>query len=126
MQPSDLRVLVVEDESDSEMVISSALEFGGVRSWHAPTAEDALEMLKTLSVNLLLVDLALPGMDGWKFLETVHNSSLGRIPAVVVSAYLNPTVAQKALESGFVACFPKPIDTTSLVRELVSIMNSLQ
>ena len=35
------------------------------------------------------------------------------IPEVVVSAYLTPTVARKALEVGFRACFPKPVDTTT-------------
>jgi len=124
MKPSDLNVLVIEDEADSEMVISSALQYGGVQSWSAPSAEDALAMLPSLPVNLLMVDLALPGMDGWAFLETVRaNATLQHIPAVVVSAYLTPTVAQKAIQAGFLACFPKPVDTTSLVRELVSLFN---
>jgi two-component system, chemotaxis family, CheB/CheR fusion protein len=106
------------------MVLSSALQFGGVKSWTATTAEDALDMLPSLPVNLLMVDLALPGMDGWAFLETVRaNAALKHIPAVVVSAYLTPTVAQKAIQAGFLACFPKPVDTTSLVRELVSLFN---
>ena len=119
-----MRILVIEDEADSEMVISSALSFGGVKSWSVGSAEDALATLPTLPVNLLLVDLALPGMDGWAFLETVRsNANFSHIPAVVVSAYLTPTVAQKAIQAGFLACFPKPVDTTSLVRELVSLFN---
>ena len=124
MQASDLRVLVIEDEQDSEMVISTALQYGGVKSWHAPSAEAALPLLDEVKPNLLLVDLMLPGMDGWAFFDKVReNPATAGIPAVVVSAYLTPTVARKALEVGFRACFPKPIDTTSLVRQLVTLLN---
>jgi len=124
MNPGDLRVLVIEDEADSELVLSSTLRFGGVQSISAQSAEEALQLLQTTDVNLLMVDLALPGMDGWAFLQTVRSdTALQHIPAVVVSAYLTPTVAQKAIRSGFLACFPKPIDTTSLVRELMNLFN---
>jgi CheY-like chemotaxis protein len=124
MNPGDLRVLVIEDEADSELVLSSTLRFGGIQSISAGSAEEALEILQTTDVNLLMVDLALPGMDGWAFLQTVRSDeSLQHVPAVVVSAYLTPTVAQKAIRAGFLACFPKPIDTTSLVRELMNLFN---
>jgi len=124
MKANDLRVLVIEDEQDSEMVISTALQYGGVQSWHAPSAESALTLMDQVRPNLLLVDLMLPGMDGWAFFDKVHSDpATADIPAVVVSAYLTPTVARKALEVGFRACFPKPVDTTTLVRQLVTIVN---
>lgn len=124
MQPGDLRVLVIEDEQDSEMVIGTALQYGGVQSWNAPSAEAALTLIDEVKPNLFLVDLMLPGMDGWAFFDKVReNPATADIPAVVVSAYLTPTVARKALEVGFRACFPKPVDTTTLVRQLVSIVN---
>ncbi|HLY28143.1 MAG TPA: response regulator [Aggregatilineales bacterium] len=124
MELSDLRVLVVEDESDSALVISSALQYGGVRTWSAASAEEGLLLLDSVQPNLLLVDLALPGMDGWEFLKQIQaNPATENIPAVVVSAYLTPTVAKKAIEAGFRACFPKPIDTTLLVRQLIDVVN---
>ena len=124
MQPGDLRVLVIEDEQDSEMVISTALQYGGVQSWNAPSAEAALTLIDEVKPNLFLVDLMLPGMDGWAFFDKLReNPATADIPAVVVSAYLTPTVARKALEVGFRACFPKPVDTTTLVRQLVTIVN---
>lgn len=124
MQPSDLKVLVIEDEKDSELVISTALEYGGVQAWIANSAEDALVMVKQVHPNLMLVDLALPGIDGWEFLKRIKaDPETSHIPAAVVSAFLSPTVARKALESGFVACFPKPIDTHTLVRQLVQLLS---
>src|SRR5258707_12954186 len=102
MQPNDLRVLVIEDETDSALVISTALQYGGVQSWKASSAEAALQLLKEIDPNLLVVDLALPGMDGWGFLQQIQaDPATASIPAVVVSAYLTPTVAHKALQAGF-------------------------
>ena len=124
MRPDDLRVLVIEDERDSALVLGTALQYGGVKSWSVPSAEAGLAALKEVQPNLLMVDLALPGMDGWEFLKQVQADPLtADIPAVVVSSYLTPTVARKALEVGFRACFPKPVDSTSLVRQLITLLN---
>src|ERR1044071_5263797 len=103
MQPKDLRVLVIEDESDSALVIGTAIEYSGAQTWTANSGEMGLELLQEVMPNLLIVDLALPGIDGWTFLDTVRaNPSTANIPAVVVSAYLTPRVAEKALLAGFV------------------------
>lgn len=124
MQPADLRVLVIEDESDSALLMGSTLMYGGIQSWTASTGEQALEMMKEVNPNLLLVDLALPGMDGWEFLKQVRaNPTTARVLAVVISAYLTPAVAQQALKAGFRACFMKPVDTTSLVRQLLTLFD---
>ena len=124
MQPKDLRVLVIEDESDSALVIGTAIEYSGAQTWTANSGEAGLSLLEEISPNLMLIDLALPGMDGWTFLDTVRsNPATADIPAVVVSAYLTPRVAEKALLAGFAAALHKPIDTKSLVRQLLTIVN---
>ena len=124
MQPEDLRVLVVEDESDSALVIGTTIEYSGAQIWTVNSGEAGLDLLGQIDPNLMLVDLALPGIDGWTFLDAVRaNPDTAHIPAVVVSAYLTPTVAEKALLAGFVACIPKPIDTGSLVHQLMSVVD---
>lgn len=125
MQPTDLRVVVIEDESDSALVIYTALQVAGAQAWGAQSAEEGLALLRDAQANLILVDLALPGMDGWEFLKQVHSDPrLAQIPAVVMSAYLTRTVAQKTLDAGFVACLPKPIDMPTLVEQLIDILDS--
>jgi CheY-like chemotaxis protein len=119
----DLRVLVIEDEADSEMVLSTTLQYGGIQSWSVGSAEAGLEALNELPINLLLVDLALPGMDGWAFLEAIRaNPDTAQIPAVVVSAYMTPSIMQQALQAGFLAGFRKPIDTSALVGDLMNLL----
>jgi CheY-like chemotaxis protein len=125
MQPTDLRVVVVEDENDSALVIHTALQFGGVQAWGVSSAEEGLALLEKVQPNLLLVDLALPGMDGWDFLKQARSlPGFANIPAIVMSAYVTRAVTQKARDAGFVACLAKPIDMNSVVEQLVEILES--
>lgn len=117
--PQQWRVLIVEDEPDSSEVVQGILEYHQIQFWWASTAEEALEMLPQVAPNLLVVDLALPGMDGWALLKNLQqNETTAHIPAVAVTAFHSASVARQAIEAGFVAYFPKPIDTTGFIAEL--------
>lgn len=117
--PQHWRVLIVEDEPDSSEVVQGILESYQIQFWWAATAEEALEMLPHVAPNLLVVDLALPGMDGWGLLKTLRqNEATAHIPAVAVTAFHSTAVARQAIEAGFAAYFPKPIDTAAFVIEL--------
>ncbi len=123
MKQSDWRVLIIEDEQDSTEVVSEMFEYNGIKSWSAATAEEALKMIPNIQPNIFVVDLALPGMDGWGFLKAVReNPTTANIPAVAITAFHSINVARQAIEAGFAAYFPKPLDTTSFVRELARIV----
>ncbi|MBL8161978.1 MAG: response regulator [Anaerolineae bacterium] len=123
MNVEDWRVLVIEDEADSSEVVREVLESYGVASWSATTAEEGLAMIAEIQPTLFIVDLALPGMDGWSFLREIQSyPETAHIPAVATTAYHSATVARNAIEAGFRAYFPKPIDTMSFMRELTSMV----
>ena len=124
MKSDQWRVLVIEDEADNTEVIREMFEYNAINSWSAATAEEALQMIPEVQPNLFVVDLALPGMDGWGFLQTVReDTATANVPAVAITAYHSINVARQAIEAGFAAYFPKPIDTTSFVRELARILD---
>ncbi len=115
--------LVIEDEMDSAEVVGRILKFHRISYAVASTAEEALDLIESEQPNLLIVDLALPGMDGWQFLNAVRsNPATQHLPAVAVTAYHSTSVAQEAIAAGFDAYFPKPIEATSFVRELERIV----
>lgn len=117
--------LVVEDEADSADVVSRILSYHNIPHTVARTAEDALTILEQERPTLLIIDLALPGMDGWDLLRVVRgNPETARIPAVAITAYHSTKVAQEAIIAGFDAYFPKPIEATSFVRELERVVQS--
>lgn len=116
-------VLVIEDESDSAEVVARILKFHKIPYVVVESAEEALSVLGQQQPNLLIVDLALPGMDGWEFLKLVRGMpATADVPIVAVTAFHSTSVAQQAIAAGFDAYFPKPIEATSFVRELERVI----
>lgn len=82
-------------------------------------------MLEDMSPTLIILDLALPGVDGWGVLQTLRaHKSLSSVPCVAITAFHTPELAEQAIGAGFDAYFAKPIDATSFVRELQAIVES--
>ena len=124
MSIKDWNVLVVEDEADSMELVQGLLSHYGIHSVGAKSGEEALQMLRRMSPTLIILDLALPGLDGWGVLKEVQASpSLSRVPCVAITAFHTPELAGQAIEAGFSAYFAKPIDATSFVRELQTIVD---
>lgn len=118
-------VLVVEDENDSLEFVQGLLEHHGIESVGVSSGEEALETLKGMKPSLIVVDLALPGLDGWGVLEQLMASpSLRNVPRVAITAFHTAELAERAIEAGFNAYFAKPLDATSFVRELETIMSN--
>lgn len=119
-------VLVIEDEHDSMELVQEVLAYHGVQSIGAGTAEAALHELEQQTPILILIDLALPQMDGWTLMNHLHDiPHLAQVPKVAMTAFHTPSLANQALESGFDAYFPKPIDATTFVRELEGLLEDL-
>jgi two-component system, cell cycle response regulator DivK len=73
--------------------------------------------------TLIILDLALPGLDGWGLMKRLKaDKSLAHIPCVAITAFHTPELAEQAIVAGFNAYFAKPIDAMSFVRELQGIV----
>ena len=77
-------ILIIEDEVEIAELISLYLSNDGLESVHAETAEDALEIISSRRIDLIVLDLNLPGMDGFEFLQKLRNTK--KIPVIIVSA----------------------------------------
>lgn len=116
-------VLIVEDEKDAQDVIITLLQQYNMSIATAFTGEEALEKLKGARPTLALIDLALPGIDGWAVLEAMRaDPALAGIPACAMTAYHSTVVAQEAIQAGFTAYFPKPISARTFVEDLVNVV----
>ncbi|HEX2996814.1 MAG TPA: response regulator [Anaerolineales bacterium] len=125
MNLSDLMIVVVEDEADSMELVQGLLSYHSIHNLGASTAEEALKLLQTTIPALIVIDLSLPGMNGWSLLNEIRkNKRLSNIPCVAITAYHTAELAHEAIEAGFDAYFAKPLDATSFVRELVGIIES--
>ena len=72
---------------------------------------------------MIIMDLAMPEMDGWETLMEIRaNPATAHIPVVAITAYHSANVAQDAVQAGFDAYFPKPPDAISFVDKLTEVM----
>jgi len=113
------RILVVEDDVDGQEVVEHILRHHNLPADIVSDGEEAIERLATNQYSAAILDLSLPKIDGWTLLATIHDDAkTANLPCIAVTAFHSAEVAIKAIEAGFVAYFPKPLDPTSFVREL--------
>jgi CheY-like chemotaxis protein len=109
-------VLVVEDDPSVLDALRMALEDEGAEVVTALHGEAALQMLHNgLRPGVILLDLQMPIMDGWSFLEARRSEpQLANIPVVVISANAGPS--RTAPYVGVAAVLEKPLDPLDVVR----------
>jgi len=122
---SKKRILVVEDDPDGQEMITTMLQH---LQFDVDTADDAESAGNALFrannvYNAVIIDLALPGKDGWELLnEIIDNPDTRDIPCIAVTAHHTSKLREETISAGFVAYFPKPIDATNLGRQLAQIV----
>jgi len=114
--PGGRRVLIVEDDPTAFEHIARDLS---KRSWlpvRARNAEEALRLIRVIRPVVILLDIVLPGMDGWELLKRFKADPETRdIPVIVVSLMEN---RELGLTLGAVDYFVKPVQPTDLVKRL--------
>lgn len=109
------RILVVEDDRALSGMISAALRRRGFGVCVAGDGSEAERAIIVRRPHLVLLDLNMPGIDGWSFLERTRASRLVEgIPVVVISAHLRSAPAA-ILALGAAAILPKPFDLNELL-----------
>ena len=97
------------------MVLGKFLSVAGHEVIPAANGWEALLVLDTTSVDLILLDVMMPGMDGVQVLRTLREADeTAKIPVIAVTAHAMAGDAERFLESGFAAYVPKPIARTRL------------
>jgi CheY-like chemotaxis protein len=82
------RILIVEDDANIRDVLKLALEFEGYEVVSAKNGKEGLDLLLPTDPGLILLDLMMPIMNGWEFVERLKEKNLfSKYPVVVVSAY---------------------------------------
>ncbi len=108
---SALRVVLVEDFSDTRELLTSVLAHAGHRVQAAADGLAALEAIRTLRPHVALVDIGLPGIDGYEVARRVRAEPGGRsIRLIAVTGYGRADDRQRALAAGFDEHLVKPLD----------------
>jgi CheY-like chemotaxis protein len=123
-QLAGVRVLAVDDQEDALAMLRDALEAAGADVTTAIAAEDAIKLIEMAPPDVLVSDIAMPGMNGFELIRRVRASAdvrAQRLPAAAITAYARPEDRALALESGFQVHVPKPIDPSEVVRIVGSL-----
>jgi CheY-like chemotaxis protein len=116
--PTEWHILVVEDEPDGQEFIAEILKIFNMSTEQAMNAEEALTLLKDKEYTSVIIDLALPGMDGIQLVQQIRQTLRSNLPCIAITAFHSSKVKQQALAAGFDAYFAKPFDHTNFIREL--------
>lgn len=113
-------VLYVEDNPANAAVVRDALAtHGGYDLATAGSSEDALGMLETRTPDILLLDLNLPGLDGYGFLRLLRaREDCHDLPVIALTAEAFPGDVARGIEAGFFAYLTKPVDMYLLLSTL--------
>jgi DNA-binding response OmpR family regulator len=119
-----LTILIIEDDMDIQNFISRVLEFEGYQVLKAGDGRTGLEIVKQNRVSLVLLDLRLPGLDGWEVLrEMKQDVELARIPVVVLTAIAELGQRRRTMYMGASQYLVKPLSANSLSKSIAEILN---
>ncbi len=112
-------ILIVEDNPDNRQLVRFILEREGYQILEAPDGLKGVAMVRQHMPDLVLLDLAIPEMDGWDVAaELQADPTTKHIPLVAMSAMTLPKDKRKAMELGCVGYIDKPIETNSFAKEV--------
>ena len=113
------RILVVDDESDLVSVLRFGLEIEGFEVIEAADGEEGLRLARERQPTLMLLDLMLPKMDGYKVCRSLKfDERYKRMPILILSARSGEQDRKLALEMGADAFISKPYDMKDLVAKI--------
>jgi DNA-binding response OmpR family regulator len=122
--PALKTVLIIEDEADIRHFVARVLELEGYQVRQAGDGMIGLNLLRENHVSLVLLDLRLPGQDGWSVLRTIKQSpELATTPVIVLTAIAEPMQRKKTLRMGALKYLVKPLSASSLSRTVASVLN---
>jgi len=121
--PLNPLVLVVEDYQDAREMYAAYLQFSGFRVAEAVNGLEALDKTRELMPDIILMDLALPKLDGWQATEQLKaDKRTSHIPIVALTGHALPDHAERALRAGCDAFVTKPCLPEDLVKEIRKVL----
>ncbi len=110
------RIMVVDDRTENILAIEAVLERPGLELIKATSGNEALRLLLRFDVALILLDVQMPGMDGFEVAELMRrNRKTQHVPIIFVTAqHTDPSYAFKGYQTGAVDYINKPFDPVVL------------
>ncbi len=114
-------ILVIEDNEQNIYLVTFILEKHGYTVLQSRSGNDGVEMAFAHQPDLILLDIQLPGMDGYAVARAIRqNPLLAKTPIVAVTSYAMPGDRENALKAGCTGYIEKPIDPETFMTQVES------
>ena len=114
-----MTILLVEDNEMNRDMLSRRLIRRGFEVLSATSGEQVFEMVRNSPVNVILMDIGLPGIDGWEATRRLKsNKQMADIPVIALTAHALNRDREEALASGCDEYETKPIDFVRLLKKI--------
>ena len=114
-KPAEKRVLVVDDNDDAAELLSLMLQEGGYQTMIVHDGPAALDAARTLTPDIVILDIGLPGINGYEVAERLRaDSSLSETALIALTGWGSPDDRRKALAAGFDVHLTKPVTAEDL------------
>ena len=114
---------MVEDNPINLKLVRDILKASGYRVAESTTGEEALDALKFIRPDLILMDIQLPGMDGLRAARLLRDNPETRdIPVVALTAHVMKGDEVRAKEAGCAGYIPKPIEPGNFPRQIAAFL----
>ena len=119
------KILIVDDAKINLLLLKRILEKYNYQIYMANDGEEAIDILKKELIQLVLLDIRMPKIDGFGVLKEKNKiETMKNVPVIMVSAYNEQETIDKSLESGAHDYLTKPINKTDLLHKMDNLLNN--
>jgi CheY-like chemotaxis protein len=118
-------VLIVDDAPDALIICSTALKGAGYRTATASSGAEALAFLETATPALIILDLTMPGLDGFATAHAIRNRAATAWTPILIATGMPQAVEEAARRVGGTAFCMKPIQPKRLVAEVAHLLGQV-
>jgi DNA-binding response OmpR family regulator len=117
------KILAVDDESDVLLIIKTALQSEGFEVLTSPDGPDALKTAREEKPDLILLDVMMPGMDGFEVLKKIREDDvIYNTPVIMITGLSERERKRSAIESGTKYYIVKPFEFQDLIAKVHSAL----
>jgi putative two-component system response regulator len=127
LRPKDARILIVDDERVNVILLERILEQDGYTNVKSTTKSDqAVALYDEFEPDLILLDLHMPGLDGFAVMERLEDRIAGDtfLPVLILTADIRPEVKRRALSAGAKDFVTKPFDRTEVLLRIQNLLET--
>ena len=110
------KVLIIDDDPAMTELLTLILKTRGLDASMANSGEDGIKLIREISPDVVILDLMMPGMDGWQVCTEVR--SFSNVPILILTALDSPGMVASALDAGADDYLVKPVPSGVLIAHL--------